>query len=112
MYDAFKGKVVGIMATSPVPMGGMRMLRSMQQFLQDMGAVIVPGHKSIGGAYKVFDKDGTIMDERTQSKIDAAAGQVVHFARIEANRERDCGIGVAEIQKLSNMEKYGKVDTY
>lgn len=110
-FDAFKGKVVDIMATSPGPMGGLRMLHSMHQFMQDMGAVVVPGHNSVGSANKVFDSDGNVMDEKKQTKSNAAAKQVVHFARYEANRERDFGI-FAEMQKLSNMGEYGKVDTY
>lgn len=43
MYAAFKGTHIAVMATSPGPMGGLRMLRSLHQYLLDMGAIIVPG---------------------------------------------------------------------
>lgn len=109
MYDAFKGKVVSAMATSPGPMGGLRMLRSLAGYLQDMGAVVVPGHNSIGSAFKVFDDDGNVMDDKTSAKIDAATGQLVHFARYEANRERDCTIA-KKVMELNNMGEYGQVD--
>lgn len=60
MYDAFKGKVVVAMATSPGPTGGLRMLRSLQgQHFQEMGAAVLPGHNSIAIRFEVFDEDET-----------------------------------------------------
>lgn len=109
MYAGFKGKVVSCMATSPGPVGGLRMLRTFQGFLQDMGALVTPGHNTVGSAFKVFDSDGTVTDEKTQSKIDAAIYQLVHFSRYEANRERDCAI-FREVQKLKTLGEYGQVD--
>jgi NAD(P)H-dependent FMN reductase len=110
MYSGFKGKVCSLMATSPGPMGGLRMLRSLTTMMEDMGSTVVAGHNSIGGAFKVFDpKTGAIVDETTQAKIDAATGQLYHFARYEVNRERDCGI-YHQIQNQKNMGEYGSVD--
>ena len=115
MYDGFKGKVCTIMATSPGAMGGLRMIRSMNTFMQDMGAIVVPGHHSIGNAYKVFDPSKAdvteaITDERTKSKIDGACGNLINFCRYQANREQDCTIA-KEMQKLCNMGEYGQVDS-
>lgn len=58
---------------------------------------------------RVFDDAGNVTDEKTQSKIDASAGQLFHFARFEANRERDCAI-FKEVQALANMGQYGSVE--
>jgi NAD(P)H-dependent FMN reductase len=63
MHAGFKGKVVTVMAPSPGPMGCLRMVRSWNQMLQDMFATV------IGSAFDVFDKDGTLKDERAISKI-------------------------------------------
>jgi chromate reductase len=92
MYAGFKGKVVTIMATSPGPMGGLRMVRSLDQMMADMGAVVVPGANAIGSAFKVFDEDGNIQDERTKAKVDTTFENLVHFCRYEANREADCAV--------------------
>jgi NAD(P)H-dependent FMN reductase len=108
MYDGFKGKVMSVMATSPGPMGGLRTIRSLNQLLQDMGAVVIPGNNAIGNAFSVF-KDGTIADERSQAKVQATCGNLVHFCRYEANREQDCAVA-REIYKAHNMGEYGQVD--
>ena len=44
MHDGFKTKVASLMVMPQVldSMGGLRMLRSSQQMLQDMGAVVIP----------------------------------------------------------------------
>lgn len=108
-YDGFKGKCVSVMATSPGPMGGMRMVRSLQKFLNDMGAVVIAGHCSIGGASKAFAENGTLVDERAKSKVESACGQLVHFARFEANRAADCKI-MRELRRLKCTGEYGSVD--
>ena len=110
MYGGFKGKIVSLMSTSPGPMGGLRMLRSMNTMLSDMGSVIVPGYNTIGNAYQVFDvKEGTITDEKTKQKIDTACSNLVHYCRYEANREHDCEI-YRELHKSQTMGEYGQVE--
>lgn len=108
MYAGFKSKVVSLMSTSPGPMGGMRMLRSLQQMLQDMGAVVIPGNTAIGNAYQVF-KDGKIVDERSLTKVVGACHQLVLFARYVANSDHQCAVA-QQVMKLQNMGEYGKVD--
>ena len=107
MYAGFKGKCASVMATSPGPMGGLRMVRSMQQMLTDMGANIVPGANAIGSAFNVFDPaTGAIKDDVAKSKIEATCGNLVHYCRYDANREADCAI----FHELQNMGEYGQVD--
>ena len=101
--------MVSMMATSPGPMGGLRMVRSFQQMLQDMGCNVVPGHCSIGGAMNIFGEDGSILDERTRTKVETACGQMVHFARFEANRDHDCKI-MQEMKRQKNMGEYGSTE--
>ena len=87
-------------------MGGLRMIRSLDQMLQDMGSTVVPGSNSIGGAFKVFGDDGTIKDDRTKSKIDTTCDTLVQYCRYQANREAECKVAHA----LTNMGEYGSVD--
>ena len=110
MYAGFQEKVVTVMAASPGPMGGLRMIRSLNQLLADMGAVVVPGNNSIGSAFKVINENGEIVDEKTQEKIDAACANLVHFCRYQANRESDCAVA-KELDAISkNLGEYGQVD--
>ena len=107
MYAGFQGKVVTVMATSPGPMGGLRMIRSLNQMLQDMGSTVVPGSNAIGSAFKVFGEDGTIKDERTKAKIDTTCENLIQYCRYQANRETECAVARA---MLTNMGEYGNVD--
>lgn len=108
MYDGFQGKSISVMATSPGPMGGLRMIRSLNTMLQDMGATVLPGHNSIGSAFKIFEKDGTIKDERTEAKIDEACRGLYFNCLYQANRAQECS--VVKAFKLGNMGEYGRVD--
>jgi len=109
MYAGFKGKVAAVMATSPGPMGGLRMVRSLNQMLHDMGCTVLSGSNAIGNSYKVFDNDGCVNDEYTKAKIEATCANLVHFCRYEANREQECAVA-REFFKLNNMGEYGQVD--
>ena len=108
-YAGFSGKCVSVMATSPGPMGGIRVVRTMQQMLQDMGAVVIPGHCTLGHAYKLFDTaTGQLTDETARKKVEAACGNLLHFARFEANRDKDdCIVRLLKKQRL--MGEYGEV---
>ena len=84
-------------------------MRSFQEMLQDMGCLIIPSRCSLGGCFKLFAEDGTLSDERAIRKVGAACGQMVHFARFEANRDKDSMI-VGAIQELKNAGEYGQLD--
>jgi len=108
MYSGFQGKLVTIISTSPGSLGGLRMQRSFQLMLQDMGSVVIPSNCSLGGSHKLFDEAGNLQDERAQSKLEAACGQLLHFARFEANRDKDdCIVKLIKEQKLDG--EYGAV---
>ena len=128
MYEGFKNKVCVVMATSPGAMGGLRMIRSLNTFLQDMGAIVLPGHHSIGNANKVFtttaskDDEGSesgsgpaiIIDERTKAKIDGACQNLMNYCRYQTNQQQDCEIAqqlMMKYQQLKCMGEYGQVDS-
>lgn len=66
---ATRGKYVGLMATSPGAMGGIRMLPRLREALSDLGAIVVPGPVAIGGAMRAFDEKGNLSDEANQKRI-------------------------------------------
>ena len=109
MYAGFKEKFVSVMCASPGTMGGVRMIRSMNQMLLDMGALVVPGNNAVGNAFQTFDRDGGITDERALRKIEVTAYQLVRYARYQNNRERD-GMMDDQVQRMHNMAEYGRVD--
>ncbi len=64
-------KHIGLMATSPGAMGGIRMLPRLREALCDLGAIVIPGPVAIGGAMTAFDEDGNLIDEGNQKRISA-----------------------------------------
>mmetsp|Transcript_14476 Transcript_14476/g.18907 ORF Transcript_14476/g.18907 Transcript_14476/m.18907 type:complete len:407 (+) Transcript_14476:269-1489(+) len=109
MYAGFKDKFVTLMSASPGTMGGVRMLRSLQQMMQDMGAIVVPGNNSVGNAFQTFDLEGQICDERALRKVETAVYQLVRYTRYQANRDRDAVMDDTVV-RMHNMGEYGRVD--
>jgi len=66
---ATRGKYVGLMATSPGPMGGIRMLPRLREALHDLGAMVVPGPIAVGSAMNTFDADGNLTDDGMAGRI-------------------------------------------
>lgn len=79
---ATRGKYIGLMATSPGAMGGIRMLPRLREALGDLGAIIVPGPVAIGGAMKAFDDEGNLIDEGNQKRVSGLIDTLVTSAGI------------------------------
>ncbi|MBS7539621.1 NADPH-dependent FMN reductase [Ancylobacter lacus] len=63
--DPFKGPVWAIGASSPGAMGGYRAAMMLRQVLAlGLGALVLGGQVSIGGAGQAFGEDGRLKDER------------------------------------------------
>jgi len=77
--------------------------------LSDMGAICVPSHCTLGKAMAIFDnEDLTLQDDRSQKKVSTAVGQLLHFARFEANRDKNCEL-MQSVKRAENAGEYGSV---
>ena len=63
----FKGKIVGLTATSPGKMGGLRGLYQLQTIFFGMQSLVLPEIVSIGGSTDAFDDKGQLKDEKQQN---------------------------------------------
>lgn len=81
---AFRGKVVGIMAASPGPLGGIRMLPVLRQLLSSIGMLVVPEQAAVGGPGAAFDQAGNLSDPKLQGMVQAVGTAV---ARLAAQRK-------------------------
>ncbi|MEP2988477.1 MAG: NAD(P)H-dependent oxidoreductase [Parasphingorhabdus sp.] len=79
---ATRGKYIGLMSTSPGPMGGIRMLPRLREALSDLGAVTVPGPVAIGSSMAAFDEDGNLIDEGNQKRVSALIDTLIAIAGI------------------------------
>ena len=60
----FKGKIGGLLAASPVAIGGLRGMRHVRQILTQLHMVVVPAEFALGVAHEAFDEAGNLNDER------------------------------------------------
>jgi NAD(P)H-dependent FMN reductase len=75
------GKVVGLGAASPGPMGGYRGLTQLRTVLElGLGALVIPEMAAVGGGDAAFTADGGLADERTAGFFDAVIARLVKEA--------------------------------
>ena len=67
--SGFMGKYAGIMATSPGPIGGMRVLVHLRALLEAIHVTVIPNQAAVGNAIKIFNDDNTLNDEKLQARV-------------------------------------------
>ena len=67
--SAYQGKVAVIMSASPGGLGGSRGLVFLRMLLANMGVMVLPEQKAISGAFKAFNEDGSLSDDRNQKSV-------------------------------------------
>jgi chromate reductase len=65
----FKGKVAGIMATSPGGLGGLRGLVHVRDILENIGVIVIPEQKTLPGCYQAFNEQGQLNDPDQQDSV-------------------------------------------
>jgi NAD(P)H-dependent FMN reductase len=78
-YLAFKGKVGGIMSTSPGNFGGVRSLGTLRGILSYLGMIVVPTQLAIPRANAAFDPEGNLTDESYAKTVQSIGVEVVTF---------------------------------
>ncbi|MFS2317044.1 NADPH-dependent FMN reductase [Maricaulis sp. D1M11] len=72
----FAGKIAGIMAASPGGLGGIRVIPRLRAFLTDLGVVTTTTHATLPQAFKGFDDQGVLINERTAGQIQTVLEQI------------------------------------
>jgi NAD(P)H-dependent FMN reductase len=67
--QAFKGKFAALMAASPGPLGGIRGLVMVRMLLANIGVTVLPDQQTIRNAYKAFNDEGSLIDDKKQDLI-------------------------------------------
>lgn len=79
-----KGKPVGLMATSPGALGGIRVLPRLRAYLADLSCVVAPGVVSVPRGGAVFGEDGTLSNESTRGRVEELARKLVAMGDLQA----------------------------
>ncbi|MCU7797664.1 MAG: NAD(P)H-dependent oxidoreductase [Candidatus Thiodiazotropha sp. (ex Myrtea spinifera)] len=74
---AYQGKTAAILAASPGALGGLRGLVFLRMLLANIGVTVLPDQQAIPQAFKAFNDDGTLADDRKQQAVMALGRQLV-----------------------------------
>ncbi len=77
---AFKGKVAGLMATSPGALGGLRGLVHLRAILGNIGVIVLPDQLAIPKSHEAFDDVGDLTDVKQQDRVKAIGRAVAEMA--------------------------------
>lgn len=77
--SAWRGKVAGLVAASPGPLGGIRGLPIVRLILSNIGVTVLPGDVAVGMA--AFNDDGTLTNEGHQGRVAKLAADVVRVSQ-------------------------------
>ena len=67
--QAFKGKVVGIMAASAGGLGGIRVLVVLRMLLANLGMTVLPTQVAVAKVNTLMDENGVITNEKTIKQL-------------------------------------------
>ena len=76
----FRGKVAALMAASPGPYGGVRMLPHLRQVLSGLGVTVVASQVALARAHEAFAADSSLQDPATVKSLKALAAALVDMA--------------------------------
>ena len=92
IYETFRGKVATVLSSSPGAMGGLRTLNPHREILTNLGVNVMPQSVAIGAAFKAFDGEGNLVDDKQKSMLEGAIEGLFYLARDQANRDATCAL--------------------
>lgn len=75
--EAFEGKVVGLLSTSPGPLGGLRSLSHLNPLLLNLQCWVAPRQFALGSALQAFDANGLLQSEVHRQGVQSVVDQVL-----------------------------------
>jgi NAD(P)H-dependent FMN reductase len=78
---ATAGKPVALLSSSPGPLGGLRALNLMRQFLGlTIGMLVLPQQFALGRAGEAFGPDGVLVDVKAQQAVTGVAAALLRIS--------------------------------
>jgi chromate reductase, NAD(P)H dehydrogenase (quinone) len=79
---ASAGKPCALMSASPGPLGGLRSMNTLRQFLQmTVGMLVSPTQHALGRAGEAFDADGALVDPKAAQAVEGVVAALLRLAR-------------------------------
>ena len=77
----YAGRAAAVLATSPGPLGGMRVLFHVRDILGYLGMQVIPQQLAVGRAHEAIGPDHRLLDPKQQATLDGVAKALVDTAR-------------------------------
>ncbi|MBN8441920.1 MAG: NAD(P)H-dependent oxidoreductase [Thauera sp.] len=77
----YAGRAAAVLATSPGPLGGMRVLFHVRDILGYLGMHVIPQQLAVGRAHEAIGPDHRLVDPKQQLTLDGVAKALVDTAR-------------------------------
>lgn len=79
---ATAGKPCALMSASPGPLGGLRSMNTLRQFLQmTIGMLVSPTQHALGRAGDAFDASGALVDPKAMQAVEGVVAALLRLAR-------------------------------
>lgn len=79
-FEEFEGKMIGLVGVSGGAMGAVNALNTLRTVGRSLHAWVVPQQVSIPEAWKVFDDNGVLLDQRYTERLLDVGRQVARFS--------------------------------
>jgi chromate reductase len=76
----YMGKVAGLLASSPGPLGGLRALTELRRQMANLGCVVLPQQVALRKAHEAFGEDGQIANDAHRAQAHDIGAQVANWA--------------------------------
>ena len=76
----YRGKVAGLVSTSPGSMGGLRGLAHTRQILTGIGVLVIPEQHAVGRAQDAFDAAGALKDPSQRERVARVGARLAEVA--------------------------------
>jgi len=74
---------VGLMATSPGGLGGIRGLSHIRELMSNLGSLVVPNQIAVGASYEAFDDKGKLANGAMSDRLEALVKQVIQYSAVK-----------------------------
>ena len=88
-FDEFEGKMIGLVGVSGGAMGAISALQSLRDVSRALHAWVIPHQAAISEAWKQFDDEGKMRDEKLRERVLAVGRQVAQFAMLHNSCARN-----------------------
>jgi len=78
----FDGKVAGLVAASPGPLGGLRGLVTLRSILGNIRVVVLPEQVTVAKAHEAFDDEGRLRDAKQADSVRKVGARVAVVAAL------------------------------